>query len=83
MTVLGYILFGVGSLIGLFGDVRFLVVVYRHGFGWFFTCLFVPVVGWLFFLLHAKDAWRPAALSMAGFVIAGVGYWVGGFDFLS
>jgi hypothetical protein len=79
----GYILFVIGLLIGLLGDVRFLVVVYRHGLGWFFGCLFVPVLGWLFFLLHARETWRPLALSMTGLVVAGVGYHIGGFDFLS
>ncbi len=84
MIALGYILFGLGLLMGLLGDVRFLVVVYRHGLGWFFTCLFfAPVVGWLFFLFHVRETWRPVVMSMIGLVIAAVGYHLGGFDFLS
>ena len=83
MTVLGYILFWLGCIAGLVGDVRFLVVAYRHGLGWFFMCLFLPVVGWIFFLLHAKETWRPVVLSLTGFLVAGIGYWIGDFDFLS
>ena len=82
MTVLAYILFGLGCLAGLVGDVRFLVVAYRHGLVWFFTCLFIPFVGLLFFLLHMKETWRPVLLSTVGFVVAAVGYDIGGFDFL-
>jgi hypothetical protein len=83
MTILGYILFILGCIVGLAGDIRFLVVTYRHGLGWFFTCLFVPFVGWLFFLFHAKEAWRPVALSTGGFIVAAIGYAIGGFNFLS
>lgn len=83
MTILGYILLGMGCIAGLIGDFRFLVVAYRHGLVWFFTCLFLPVIGLIFFLLHARETWRPVALSMAGFVVAGIGYWIGEFDFLS
>jgi len=82
MTVIGGILFGIGCVAGLAGDIRFLVVAYRHGLGWFFACLFLPLVGWLFFLLHARETWRPVAVSIAGFIVAAIGYWLGGFDFL-
>jgi len=82
MTVLGYVLFGLGCLAGLVGDVRFLVVAYRHGLAWFFTCLFLPFVGLLFFLLHMRETWRPVLLSTVGLVVASTGYIVGGFDFL-
>jgi hypothetical protein len=82
MTVIGGILFAIGCLAGLAGDVRFLVVAYRHGLGWFFACLFLPLVGWVFFLLHAKETWRPAVVSAAGCMVVAFGYWLGGFDFL-
>lgn len=83
MTLLAYILFGLGCLAGLAGDLRILVVAYRHGFGWLFACLFLPFAAWVFFVFHVKEAWRPAALSLGGFIVAGLGYWIGGFDFLS
>ena len=82
MTVLGYILFGLGCIAGLAGEIRFMVITYRHGLVWFFTCLFLPVIGWIFFLTHFREAWRPVLLCTVGFAIACVGYWIGGFDFL-
>jgi len=82
MFVLGYILLGLGCIAALVGDVRFLVITYRHGLVWFFTCLFIPVVAWIFILTHFKEAWRPLLLSLAGLVVACIGYWIGGFDFV-
>lgn len=83
MTVVAYMLFILGLMVGLAGDIRFLVVAYRQGTGWFLACLLLPLAGWLFFLLYTKDTWRPVALSIAGFIIAGIGYMVGPVDFLS
>jgi len=83
MTVLGLALFVIGCLVGLAGEIRFLVITYRHGPGWFLTCLLIPLVGWAFFLFYTKEAWRPVALSIGGFIVAGTGYCLGGFTFLS
>lgn len=82
MIVAGYILFALGCLAGLAGDIRFMVITYRHGLGWFLACLFVPLVSWIFFLSFPKETWKPVVLSLAGFVLAGFGYWLGGFNFL-
>ena len=82
MIVLGYILFGLGCIAGFIGDLRFLVLAYRQGLIWFFACLFLPFISWLFFVMHFREAWRPVLLSTAGFVVACIGYWIGGFDFL-
>jgi hypothetical protein len=82
MTALSYILLTLGFVTGLYGDIRFLAIAYRHGAGWFLACLFLPLVGWVFFLLYTRETWRPVALSLAGFVLAGFGYALGHFDFL-
>jgi hypothetical protein len=82
IIIIGYCLFAFGCVIGLTGDIRFLVITYRHGFGWFFVCLFVPMGGLIFFLLFPKESWKPIALSCGGFVIALLGYWMGGIDFI-
>jgi hypothetical protein len=82
MTVLGYILVGLGCLAALVGELRFLVITYRHGLLWFFSCLLLPIVGWIFFLAHFREAWRPVVLSTAGMLVAFIGCRIGGFDFL-
>ena len=82
MTVIGYILFGLGCLAGLAGDIRFLVITYRHGLVWFFTCLFIPMVGWVFLLTHFRETWRPMLLSVTGSAVACIGYWIGDLNFL-
>jgi len=82
MTLLGYILVGIGGIVGLIGDLKFLVVAYRRSLFWFFGSLFLPLVGLIFFLLNVKETWRPVMLSTIGFLIAAMGCWAGGFDFL-
>lgn len=82
MTAVAYILFGLGCILGLIGDLRFLVVAYRQGLFWFFGCLFLPFVNLAFLALNFRQTWRPALLSTVGFIVAGIGYWAGGFDFL-
>jgi hypothetical protein len=82
MTAIGYMLFGLGCILGLFGEVKFLVVAYRRSLWWFFGCLFIPLVALLFFLLNIKATWRPVLVSTVGFIIAGIGYRAGGFGFL-
>jgi hypothetical protein len=81
MTVLGYILVCIGMMIGLFGEVRLLVVAYHRSLLWYFGCLFVPLVGLAFFLLHFRNTWRPITLWTVGLLIAVVGCWAGGIDF--
>ena len=82
MTILAYSLFGLGCLVWLVGEVLFLTVTYRHGWIWLLTCLFIPFVSLIFFLMHLKETWRPVAISTAGVVMAWIGYRAGGFDFI-
>ena len=82
MAVFGFILILVGCAVGLVGELRFLVITYRHGWAWFFTCLFIPFVGWMFFLFYTRASWRPVVLSTGGFLVAGLGCLLGGFDLL-
>ena len=73
MTALAYILLILGLVTWLYGEIQFLVIAYRHGVGWFLACLFLPFVGWVFFLFYTKETWRPMLLSLAGFLLAGLG----------
>ena len=81
MTAIGYVLLFLGCGAGLVGDIRFLVIAYRRNVVWMLACLFIPFVGFVFFLLNVKETWRPMALSTGGLLIAAVGCWVGGLDF--
>jgi hypothetical protein len=73
MTVVGYILFLAGILISLVGEVRFLVVAYKHNVWWFLGCLFIPIVTLIFFLLNFKATAKPFGLQILGLIIAGIG----------
>jgi FtsH-binding integral membrane protein len=73
MNVIGYILFGVGFLAVLLGEILFLTVAYKRSFLWFFGCLFVPIVCWIFFFFNMKATIRPLALQISGLILAAVG----------
>jgi hypothetical protein len=82
MTAFGSILFVLGLIVWVAGEVMLLAIVYRRSLVWFFGCLFVPFVGFIFFLLNVKQTWKPVVLATVGFLVTGIGYWVGGFQFL-
>ena len=80
--ILGFILFALGLVTWIAGEVRLLVLAYRRSLVWFFGCLFVPFVSWMFFLVNVKQAWKAVVLATTGLVVTGIGYWAGGFQFL-
>ena len=74
------ILFGLGLFMWLAGELRLLVLAHRRSLWWFFGCLFVPFVNWMFFLFNVNQAWKPLAMATVGFIVADLGYWAGGFN---
>jgi hypothetical protein len=78
MVPFGYILLAIGFIIGLYGEIRFLVSAYNRNLWWFFGCLFLPVVGWAFLLLNFKAAVRPFAWFLVGLFVAGMGSYMAG-----
>jgi hypothetical protein len=82
MFILGSIIFGLGLLTWLAGEIRLLAIAYRRSMVWFLGCLFVPFVSWVFFLLNVKQAWRPVVVATVGFIVTLFGYWAGGLDLL-
>ena len=78
MATLGYILLVLGLIIAFYGQVRFLVVAYSRSLWWFFGCLFVPLVDWIFLFLNLKATIKPFALSLLGLGMAGLGAWLAG-----
>jgi len=83
VIILAYILFGLGVLVSIVGEVMFLTAAYRRSVLWFLGSLFLPVVWLVFFLMHLKETWKPVLMCMSGFVVSCLGYWAGGFQFLS
>jgi hypothetical protein len=78
VAVLGYVLMVLGLLIGIYGEIRFLVVAYNRSLLWFFCCLFVPLADWLFLVLNLRIAARPFAVSLLGLGIAAAGFAMAG-----
>jgi hypothetical protein len=73
MVVIGYILLTVGFIVCLYWQVRFLVLAYNQSLWWFFGCLFVPFVDWIFLFLNFQAAVKPFGLSLLGLLVAGLG----------
>lgn len=78
MEPLGYILLLAGLILGIYGEVRFLVVAYQRSLWWFFGCLFVPIVSWVFLFMKLKATIKPFSLSLLGLLVASLGCWMSG-----
>lgn len=78
MALFGYMVLVIGITVCLYGQIRFLVIAYNRNLWWFFGCLFVPLVDWIFLSLNFKTTIKPFAISLLGFLIAAIGAWLGG-----
>ena len=76
MVTLGCIVLAIGLIVGIYGEVRFLVVAYDRSLWWFFGCLFVPLVALVFLFLNLKATIKPFSLSLLGLLLAGLGCWM-------
>ena len=75
--IAGGILLLIGGFIALYGFVRYLVVVYRHGILWLMFCLVVLPVGHIAFLvLHFKDSLKPIGFLACGIGVQAIGCWL-------
>ncbi len=81
-TTVAYILFWLGMVVWLVGDLMFLAVVFRYSLVWFWGCLFIPLLDWIYFLFNMKRTWKPTLIATVGCLLAEGGYWLGGFSFL-
>jgi hypothetical protein len=80
MMALGHILFWLGAIIGLIGDIMFLAIVFRYSRVWFFGYLFIPFLNWVYFAFNARQTWKPTLIATVGTLISVVGWWLGGFS---
>ena len=61
----------------MYGLVKYLVVIYRHGILWLLFCLIVLPVGHIAFLiLHPRDSLNPVLFLACGIGIQAVGCWL-------
>jgi hypothetical protein len=73
MHVFGCILLTLGAIACLYWQVRFLALAYKQSLWWFFGCLFVPFVDWVFLFFNFKTAIKPFGLSLLGLIVTGLG----------
>ena len=56
----------------------FLVIAYRRSLLWFFGCLFVPIVCWIFFFMNLKAAAKPFLIQVIGLLLICGGSYLAG-----
>ncbi len=78
MIIVGYVLLVIGIVAAIVGEVMFLTVAYRRSLLWFFGCLFVPIISWVFFFLNMKATLKPFTLQVLGLLLAGLGSYMAG-----
>ncbi len=70
------------SLIGAVGcgftSIWFLVVAFRKSVLWGVFCLFLPIVGFFFLIVHWPEAKRPFMWSILAWVVLMIGVALGG-----
>ena len=80
MIAIGYIFLVLGCIAALIGEVMFLTVAYKRSLLWFFGCLFVPIIWFIFFFMNLRATAKPFALSIAGLLAACLGGWMAGIE---
>ena len=78
MVVAGYILFAVGFIACLVGEVMVLTVAFKRGLGWFLGCLFLPPLWLVLLAFHFGATIRPVTLAITGIALCCLGgHWAG------
>jgi hypothetical protein len=65
----------IGGLIALYGMIRYLYVIYKHGILWLTFCLVILPIGYVvFFIRHPYDSVKPVLIVAFGMAIMWVVY---------
>ena len=80
MIIAGYIILVLGAVASIVGEVMFLTVAFKRSLWWFFGCLFMPLVCFVFFFLNIKATLKPFAMAWLGAVVAFYGAYMAGIN---
>ena len=80
MIIAGYIILVLGAVASIVGEVMFLTVAFKRSLWWFFGCLFMPLVCFVFFFLNIKATLKPFAMAWLGAVVAFYGAYLAGIN---
>jgi hypothetical protein len=78
MATVGVVLWVLGLLAGIVGGLWLVAVAFQESVPWGLGCLFVPLVGVVFAIMHWEDAAKPFVLALGGGVAMGLGSALGG-----
>lgn len=75
MDILGTVLLGVGGLIALVGTLWWLGACFQTGPMWGgLAVITFPIVNVIWLFLHPKEGWKPALISVIGYLCLGGSY---------
>jgi hypothetical protein len=80
ISITGFLLLVVGTVVALYWELRFMVAIYKFSLWWFFGCLFVPFLDWVFVLLHFRICRKQVGLSLLGLLLTALGCWMAKVD---
>lgn len=69
LTIIAYILMGIGGLAILAGAVWFLFVAFKESIWWGIGCLCLGPVSLIFLVKYWHDSWKPWALQIVGLLV--------------
>ncbi len=81
MIIAGYIFLVLGFVASIVGEVMFLTVAFKRSLWWFFGCLFIPLVCFVFFFLNVKTTIKPFAMAWLGAFVAFYGAYMARLSF--
>ena len=82
MIIIGYILFGIGSLACFMGELKMLTLAHKRGLCWFLSCLFLAPLCWFALLaVDFRPTLKPFVLACAGLIGAVIGGSLAGIEF--
>ena len=72
-----FLLVIIGVVMVLFGGFWLIVVTFRESFLWGISSLLLPIVGWVFVVLHWDDAKEPFLWQVAGIALVVIAAMIG------
>jgi len=68
-SILTKVLLISGVVIFFLGSCGFIIATFRIGILWGLSCMFLPLVSFIFLFVHWKTAWKPFLITILGIVL--------------
>ncbi len=76
MQLAGIGIIAIGVIFAFIGELMLLAVAFCRSIWWFAACLFAPIDGLIFLILHWKEGKKPFLITIVGIAILFFGVYV-------